>query len=373
MNALAQLLLNGRVKWAGNIHWSVLRGAPLIVVLLAGCKAGSRGNIQPAIEFTRVPPTSAGGPNTSGTIAGRAIGARPGQQIVLYAKAGAWWVQPQTIKPFTAIRPDQTWQSPTHLGTEYAALLVDPDYKPQNVTYDLPMQGGQIRVVATVRGRPDSAPQDTAVKLQFSGYEWFVRAIPSSRNGPNHDYDPASANVDSRGALHLRITDKQGKWICSEVTLTKNLGYGTYLFTVEDVSHLEPATIFSAFTWDELPADPNHREMDVEISRWGDPAGENGRYIVQPFYVPSNVSRFIAPVAQLTFSLRWEPGKVLFRTFRGGPTKTESHAIAEHLFTAGVPLPGHESVRMNFCTVDNHQAPQQHPSEIVVENFEYLP
>jgi hypothetical protein len=157
------------------------------------------------------------------------------------------------------------------------------------------------------------------------------------------------------------------------VTLTKNLGYGTYLFTVADVSHLEPATIFSAFTWDELPTDPNHREMDVEISRWGDPAGENGRYIIQPYYVPSNVSRFKVPAAQLTFSMRWEPGKALFQTFRGDSTKTKSHTIAEHLFTAGVPSPGHESIRMNFCPVDNHQVPQQHPSEIVVENFQYLP
>jgi len=137
------------------------------------------------------------------------------------------------------------------------------------------LQGGQVKAVALVRGRLDSAPQDTVVKLQFSGYEWLIRAIPSSRNGPTHDYDPKNAYTDSKGALHLQITDRQGKWICSEVTLTKNLGYGTYLFTVEDVSHLEPATIFSAFTWDELPTDPNHREMDVEISRWGDPADEN--------------------------------------------------------------------------------------------------
>jgi hypothetical protein len=292
---------------------------------------------------------------------------------VVYAKAGAWWIQPLVEKPFTAIRRDQTWESPTHLGTEYAALLVDADYKPQNVTYDLPSQGGQVKAVAMVRGRLDSAPQDTVVKLQFSGYEWLIRTIPSSRNGPTHDYDPANAYTDSKGALHLQITDRQGKWICSEVTLTKNLGYGTYLLTVEDVSHLEPATIFSAFTWDELPTDPNHREMDVEISRWGDPAGENGRFVVQPYYVPSNVSRFTVPAALLTFSLRWEPGKALFQTFRGDQSKTKSHAIAEHLFAAGVPLPGHESVRMNFCPVDNHQSPQQHPSEIVVKNFQYLP
>jgi len=366
--------MNDRVKWAENTQWnSFLRVVPLVVVLLTACNTQPRKVIQPAIEFTLVPPTSAGGPNTHGTIAGRAIGARPGQQIVLYARAGAWWIQPLTEKPFTTIRPDKTWESPTHLGTEYAALLVDADYKPQNVTYDLPMQGGQIKALATVRGKPDSAPQEAVIQLQFSGYEWLVRSVPSDRNASRHDYDPTNALVDSQGWLHLQITDRQGKWTCSETTLTKNLGYGTYLFTVEDVSHLEPATIFSAFTWDELPTDPNHREMAVEISQWGDPAGSNGQYIVQPYYVPSNVSRFRVPAGQITFALRWDPGKALFQTFRGGPTKTKSRAIAEHLFAAGVPSPGRESIRMNFCPVDNHQGTQQHPSEIVVENFQYLP
>ena len=292
---------------------------------------------------------------------------------MLYARAGAWWVQPVREQPFVKIRSNQTWESPTHLGTEYAALLVDADYKPQNVTYELPGLGGQITAIAKVRGTPASASLDAITRLQFRGYEWLLRAVNSDRNGAYHDYDSANVHVDDKGALHLEITERQGKWICSEVTLAKNLGYGTYLVTVEDTSHLEPATIFSVFTWDELPTDPNHREMDVEISRWGNPGDENGRYVIQPYYIPANVSRFTAPAGEITFLLNWEPGKVLFQTFRGDPPKANSRAIAEHVFTAGVPTPGHESIRMNFCPVDNHQAPQQHPSEIVIQSFQYLP
>ena len=344
----------------------------LNALLLSVCNAPPRPTVQPTIEFTQVPTASQGGPNTHGMIAGRVAGAQPGQRIVLYSRSNAWWIQPAIEQPFVKIRADQTWESPTHLGTEYAAVLVDEDYKPQNITSDLPMLGGEIKAVATVRGRPDSAPQEHVAKLPFSGYEWLVRAVPSNRNGTTHNYDPANAHVDAKGALRLRIGGTQGKWTCSEVTLTKSLGFGTYLFTVTDVSHLEPATMFSVFTWDELPMDPNRREMDVEISRWGDPAGENGRYVIQPNYVPSNISGFRAPAGQLTFVLRWEPERALFQTFRGpGPAK--SRIVAEHLFTAGVPSPGHESVRMNFCPVDNHPAPQQNPSEIVVENFQYLP
>ena len=347
--------------------------APIIILLLGGC-ARRAENVQPAIEFTTVPPKSAGGTNTHGRIAGRVVGSHPGQQIVLYARAGAWWIQPVVQEPFVKIRSDNTWESPTHLGSEYAAILVDPGYKPQNVIDNLPGQGGQIKAIASVRGRPNQAAQSPVATLQFSGYQWSVRAVPSGRNGPTHDYDPANANVDTKGALHLRLTNRQGKWICSEVTEARELGgYGTYLVTVKDVAHFEPATIFSAFTWDELPDDPNHREMDVEVSRWGEPVRENGRFILQPFYVPANVSRFIAPPGELTFVLRREPRRALFQAFRGGSPKAGSHPIAEHVFTAGVPTRGHESLRMNFCSIDNHPVHQQRPSEIVIENLQFLP
>ena len=372
MNTLSHLLPLGSPNWLFALRRNrALRPTILLVLLLTGCPA-RKENVQPAIEFTQVPPTSPGGPNTQGTIAGKVIGARLGQQIVLYARAGAWWVQPVREHPFAKIRSDQTWESPTHLGTEYAALLVDANYKPQNVTYELPAPGGQITAIAKVRGTAVSAAQDAITRVQFRGYEWNLRAVHSDRSGTYHDYDPRNAHVDDKGALHLQITERQGKWICSEVSLRKNLGYGMYLVTVEDISHLELATIFSFFTWDELATNPNHREMDVQISRWGNPTGENGRYVIQPDYIPANVSRFTAPAAQITFLLNWEPGKALFRTFRGGSPTTNSRAIAEHVFTVGIPTPGHETVRMDFCPVDN-QASQQHPSEIVIRNFQYLP
>jgi len=288
---------------------------------------------------------------------------------VIYAKSGPWWVQPTVEQPFTKIHSDRSWESSTHLGTEYAALLVDAEYKPQATIDYLPKQGGQVVVVATVKGKPGSTPQST---LQFAGYEWNIRTEASDRNGPSHNYDPANAYVDSRGSLHLRVTLEQGKWTCSEVTLARSLGYGTYLFTVEDIAHLEPATIFSAFTWDDYPTDPNHREMDVEMSRWGDVGSENARYLIQPYYIPTNVSHFTAPRGQLTHSLHWEPGRASFQTFRGNTTRA-THAIAEHVFTTGIPSTGHESVRMNFCVVENHQSAQQHEAEIVIEDFQYLP
>jgi signal transduction histidine kinase len=85
-------------------------------------------------------------------IEGRVTGARPGQQIVLFARSGAWYVQPFTDQPFTKIQQDSTWRNSTHLGTEYAALLVEPEYRPPAATDVLPNKGGDVIAVAVAPG-----------------------------------------------------------------------------------------------------------------------------------------------------------------------------------------------------------------------------
>ena len=109
-----------------------------------------------------------------------------------------------------------------------------------------------------------------------------------------------------------------------------SLGYGSYLFVVREISHLEPAVVLSMFTWDDSDADQNHREMNIELARWGDAGNKNAQFVVQPFYVPANVVRFNAPPGALTHSFRWESGKVTFRTVRGVVTTNGSDVVTEH-------------------------------------------
>ena len=123
-----------------------------ICVLLAGC-GGRNSKGGPFIEFTKVPLAGHGGPDRMDTIEGRVVQARPGQQIVLFARWGPWWVQPLADQPFTRIQPDSTWSSSTHFGTDYAAVLVDPGYRPQPTMEVLPSVGGGVIVVAITKGR----------------------------------------------------------------------------------------------------------------------------------------------------------------------------------------------------------------------------
>jgi len=336
-------------------------------IFASGCHS-RQSDPKPSIEFTQLPPAGQGNPDVLNTIEGRVTGARSGQRIVLFARSGVWWVQPLAEQPFTVIQADSTWKNSTHPGNAYAALLVDPEYSPPLTVNDLPQTGGAVRAVATVEGPMLAQPAHKT--LHFSGYEWEIRETVGNPQGSRNSYNPANAWVDKRGLLHLRIAKNGIGWSSAEVDLSRSLGYGSYRFVVYDISHLEPAVVLNLSTWDDLRP---YREMDIEISRWGEPTGKNAQYVVQPYYIPANVVRFMAPTGPLAYSFVWEPGQVSFTTIRGSGPRSKSDVVAAHVFTSGIPSPGRESVRMNLYAFDNKRSPLHHEVEVIIEKFEYLP
>src|SRR5262249_47529949 len=150
------------------------------------------------------------------------------------------------------------------------------------------------------------------------------------------------------------------------VKLSRSLGYGSYRFVVQDVAHLEPSAVFAMYTFDyQGPS----REMDIEISRWGEPADKNAQYIIQPYVVPANTIRFNAPAGKLTYWMDWQPGRVSFSTVSGSDA-SKGPKIAQHLFTSGVPSAGAERIHMNAYSYGNNPHPMRQGFEVVVEKFE---
>jgi hypothetical protein len=339
--------------------------ALLACALLSNCRNEQEQN-RPTIEFTRIPPAGEGSQEKLEVVEGHVTGARSGQRIVLFSRSGKWWVQPFADQPFTTIQSNSTWKSSTHPGSAYAALLVDSSYRPPPTVNALPETGGPVLALTTVQGTPPG-PFKT---LQFSGYQWEGREAASDPGGSKNFYNPANAWTDQSGYLHLRIAKQVNGWSSSEIRLSRSLGYGLYRFVVSDVSRLEPAAVFAMFTWDD--SGPS-REMDIEISRWGEPADQNAQYVVQPYVVPANTVRFTAPAGTLTYWIDWQPGKVEFKTVRGTTSKGGSGLIAAHVFTSGIPSPGNERIHMNLYVYNNQSNPLQHGSEVVIEKFEFLP
>ncbi len=241
------------------------------------------------------------------------------------------------------------------MGTEYAALLVEARYSPPPTLETLPEVGGPVVATATIKGKPSISQS-----LTFSGYEWDIGKVPNDggalRAGSN-------AWTDAKGRLHLRVTHESGGWVGADVSLRYSLGYGLYMFSVSRISHFEPATVLGMLTWPD--------EIDVELSQWGDPAAKNTQFVIQPYYVAANVFRFVSPALALTHSFRWEPGQVSFRSAVG--TDPGTPAVAEHIFTSGVPSPSAELVHVKLYVYDKSRIPQEKDVEVVIEKFEYLP
>jgi hypothetical protein len=220
-------------------------------------------------------------------------------------------------------------------------------------------------------GRP--GPVEVSKTIHFSGYDWTVRSDSSDRGGEPNSYDASNAWTDERGKLHLYMGLRNGRWTCAEVSLNRSLGFGSYGFVVDDISHLSPSAVVGLFTGDDIRSEILRNELDVELSQWGNPANWNAQYVVQPFYVPENVSRFLAPPGVLSYAFRWEPGEVTFKTVRGSRNHASSHLISEHTFRSGVPSPASETIHMDLYDFHHSKHPAGQPVEVVIERFDYEP
>jgi len=115
------MLLSTRSFSSGKLRSAVLFA--LVSTLFGGCHSTTASS-KPALQITQVPAANPGGPVQLDFIEGRVTGAKPGQQIILYAYSGIWWLQPFATHQSTNIQPDSTWRNSTHLGTQYAACPV---------------------------------------------------------------------------------------------------------------------------------------------------------------------------------------------------------------------------------------------------------
>jgi hypothetical protein len=311
-------------------------------------------------------------PDQADTIEGDATGIKPGQRIVVYSRIdGRWGLQLSSGQPFNKIESNGHWKTPAVLGIEYAALLVDPNYNPPEQTESLPNVGNGVAAVATVKGQGPAPVYPSPKTVSFSGYEWKTSTGPIFRAGSRNFFDPANVSVDKNGALHLSIRGSPEHWTAAEVKLNAALGYGTYRFQVEDITHLEPSAILTLVTWDGVGTERNRRELDVELARWGFVDNTNVHYVVQPYYVPANFVRSRVPSGVFTYAFRWEPGQVTFSTMTG--SGDSGRVINQHVFSSGVPTPAGQTVRISFYVFARGQVPLKNENEVVIDKFEYLP
>lgn len=332
----------------------------------------------PSITITRVPPAGAGS-DTWGTISGEVQGVNVEEcQVVIFAYGDTWYVQPWANSPYTSIGKQGKWETGTHLGFEYAALLVKSSYTPPATTNTLPKVGGDVLAIA--KAKPNKANNNPALRtLRFSGYEWKVKSS-RGRVGPGPNYfsdNDEKVWVDAQGRLHLRMAHRDNRWYCAEVISQQSLGYGTYRFYLDTpVDNLDPNIVLGLFTWSDAPA-YSHREIDIECSRWGDANNNtNAQFVVQSYHLPGHLLRFQIPPRTNTSTHRftWKGERIFFQSILGhsATPPDPSNVIKQWTYTQSIPQAGDENARLNLWLVGGNAPKDGKEAEIIIKKFEFV-
>ncbi len=217
--------------------------------------------------------------------------------------------------------------------------------------------------------------------IKFSGQEWKVKSS-NSLVGPGPNYfsnSPESVWVDESGQLHLKVTYKDGSWYCAEVVTVQSLGYGSYRFKVASApARLDMNAVLGLFTWDTMAPQFNYREIDVELSRWGEETDLNAQFVVQPWDQSGNRHRFaIDPQADSsTHIFVWSPESMQFLSLLGDAQSPGPNNIIEQWSYTGTGIPPADdsaNARINLWLFHGQPPFDGKEMEIVLSSFEFIP
>ena len=211
----------------------------------------------------------------------------------------------------------------------------------------------------------------SARELDFSGYRWLVRSSDGQLAGPGPNVFSGTADfvsVDVDGKLHLSIRKAAMGWVCSEIVLTQALGYGSYEIEVEtNPFDMDRQAVFGFFTYGSS-AGNSHSELDVELSYWGKPSGQNAQFVVQPSSNPDNISRFNVNQSNTVYAIHWTKGMAEFTV-----SAVSGQILHRWVRTENVPDPGDAKIDMNLWLVKGASPQNNRPIDFVVKRFAFTP
>jgi hypothetical protein len=336
-----------------------------------------------AIEFTYVPPYG-----SYGYLVGQALCDNPSDYsshavaVYIWVPPYGWWTKPSWVSPLTPLAPDGTWICDIATGgqDQYATRII-AFLVPR--TYDPPLGQGQQCLPAELYAYPYAEAVRHKL-IQFANCDWQVkRAHDAVDPGPNLFSDSAgNVSVDGDDALHLKVAQRDGQWHCSELIAERSLGYGRYAFTVRSgLEALNPNVVLGCFTWEDCVPEHHYREIDIEISRWGEPGNSNAQFVVQPWTSLGNMYRFEVDPAgasdgATTHEFIWQPEEIFFRSYYGdfALNPVAEDIIDSWSYTGGdIPPAGAENLRINLWLVNGQPPTDGLDAEVVLSAAIYLP
>jgi hypothetical protein len=220
-----------------------------------------------------------------------------------------------------------------------------------------------------------------AKQIRFAGYDFIVKEGKRMGPGPN-DWAASQAFVDTKGRLHLRFSQKKGKWLAGEVQSVSRLGFGTYEIEFEgDIHGQDRNVVFGFFNYPPADVGPDTtHEIDVEFARWGSRDNKPLNYTVWP--TKTGVKN-----AHKTFSVRPGHGRSIHRfTWKADGVFYVSQQLsddgnverqvswdytpsvpADHISTSPMPI------YFNLWGFQSRAPSDGEPVEVIVNSFTFTP
>jgi hypothetical protein len=235
-------------------------------------------------------------------------------------------------------------------------------------------QAAAYNLRRTIQPAPTTVYPST---VSFSGYTWYIENTQQPCNpGPNYwSNSPENVWVDENGWLHLKITQRNGKWYCAELTTIQTLGYGTYAFYLASrTDNLDKNVVLGLFAY----KDDTH-EVDIEFSKWGITNNQNGWFTVQPppYIDGKNQKAFNFELSgdYTTHYFTWSRRSIYFESFHGHyPVGTQPQGNVIESFTSyqRVSAQGVKA-HINLWLYKGLAPSDGLPTEVVIKSFTYTP
>lgn len=269
----------------------------------------------------------------------------------------------------------------------------------------------QTQSEAQAQTTTQPSDQDTQT-IEFAGMTWRVKHQMQGDAGPGPNYfsaDKQDVWVDDEGRLHMTLTQRDGKWHCTEVVSELATGYGEYEFQVVGaVDQLDPNIVLGLFTWnsDSWKTDANS-EIDIELTRWAEADALNLHYSVHPGWGPDTPDGKHPERTEMldmelqgdtsTHVINWAPTVVTCASYQGSgqdpenlianwtfddsnPPRIASNGQGETTEPILIPKPGKATnARINLWLVNADRKGLGDPPtdgqdvEVIISAFRYTP
>jgi len=335
----------------------------------------------PAIEFTHIPAYE-----SPDDLTGQVSNVNyPDYRVAVYIYIGGWWSKPTFANPLSIIQTDGTWACDITTGgsdiyaTQIAAYLVSANYDP-------PLAAGWSQLPDTLKSNALAQVRITrpfSRNLSFSNYGWSVKDSHGAQTGPGNNYFSDSVSnvwTDAQGSLHMKICKRADIWSCAELVSQRSFGYGTYrIFLDSTADNIDTNVVLGLFTWND-DAPYAHREIDVELSRWGSVTDtNNAQFVVQPWDQAEHLKRYRIPpsITNSTHSFTWHSNRIDYISHEGHFTLPPSSntVVFQWSFTETneVPQTGGENFRINLWLNNTSGTTDGEDEEIIINRFAFIP